>query len=229
MVTQRAKIPGCPPDPVCKGGAIQLDALAGINLRLPIERQMIGILGHQHLSDQGLGGNAAFDDTSRCRGLDDRTLTGAAAIARPTGNQNTERGWHNIKAFGYVLTDLVQSSATAWAGLIIYIDKLLDPFEMCGQRAAIGFAWAIALWAGRSSLTSGTGCAKCRLNILKAKLELVGIELLGLAAETVAREGVEDRLQSFYLCFRFTLRGCQIGSCRTFLSEQTGLLKRECA
>lgn len=35
MVRQWAKIPGGSPDPVCKGGAIQLDALAGINLRLP--------------------------------------------------------------------------------------------------------------------------------------------------------------------------------------------------
>jgi hypothetical protein len=74
MVTQRAKIQGCPPNPVCEGGAIQLDTLAGIDLRLPIKRQVIGILGNQHLGDQGFGGDVAFDNTSRCRGLDDRAL-----------------------------------------------------------------------------------------------------------------------------------------------------------
>ena len=74
MVPQGAKIPCGPPDPVCKGRSIQLDALPSIDLRLPIKRQVIGILGNQHLGDQGFGGDAAFDNTSRCRGLDDRAL-----------------------------------------------------------------------------------------------------------------------------------------------------------
>lgn len=135
MVTQWAKIPGGPPDPVCKSRAIQLDALAGVDLGLPIERQMISIFGDQHLCDQGFGGDAAFDNMSRCRGLDDRALTRAAAITRPTGDQNTERGRHDIKPFGDILADLMQPAAAARAGPkavdAFDIDDLLDPFEMC--------------------------------------------------------------------------------------------------
>ena len=75
VVAQRAQIPCCPADPVCKGGTIQLDALPGIDLRLPVERQAIGIFGYQHLRDQCFGGDATFNDPSRGRSLDDRALT----------------------------------------------------------------------------------------------------------------------------------------------------------
>ncbi len=83
MIAQGAKIPSCPSDPIGQGRSIQLDALPGIDLRLPVKRQMIGVLGDQHLGDQHLrdqrlGRNAAFDDPCRGPGLDDRALTGAA-------------------------------------------------------------------------------------------------------------------------------------------------------
>jgi hypothetical protein len=36
-------------DPIGQGRAIQVEALAGINLRLSIQRQVIGIFGDEHL------------------------------------------------------------------------------------------------------------------------------------------------------------------------------------
>jgi hypothetical protein len=39
--------------------------------------------------------------------LHDRAIAGAAAITGPTDDQNTERGRHNIKAFGNILADPV--------------------------------------------------------------------------------------------------------------------------
>lgn len=152
----------------------------GIDLRLPVKRQMIGILGYQHLSDQGFGRDAAFDNASRCWGLDDCALTRAATVTRPTGDQKTERGRDDIKPFSNILADLVQPAAAAWAGFILYIDNLLDPLEVRRQRAAVGLAGTTALGLNRSSLTRRAGCAKCRLDILKAQLELVGIKLLDL-------------------------------------------------
>ena len=41
--------------PVHQGGAIERDALACIDLRLTIERRVIGIFGDQHMRDQCLG------------------------------------------------------------------------------------------------------------------------------------------------------------------------------
>lgn len=60
MITQEAKIPCRPTDPVSERGTIKLDALTGIDLCLPVKRQVIGILGDQHLGDQRFGGETAF-------------------------------------------------------------------------------------------------------------------------------------------------------------------------
>ena len=46
---------GCPPDPIGQGRAIQVEALAGVNLSLPIQRQMVGIFGDEYLRHGGFG------------------------------------------------------------------------------------------------------------------------------------------------------------------------------
>lgn len=83
------------------------------------------------------------------------------------------------------------------------VDNLFDPFEMRGQRAAVGLARTVTSGLRRHRLACGAGLAQCRLDILQAKLELVWIELLGLAPETVAHEGLNDRLQPLDLCCRW--------------------------
>ncbi len=40
---------------------VQIDALAGVNLGLAVQRQMVGIFGHQNLGDGGLARQAALD------------------------------------------------------------------------------------------------------------------------------------------------------------------------
>jgi hypothetical protein len=52
------------PHPVCERRPVEMDALAGIDLGLPVERQMIGIFGHQNLSG-GFGRQPAFDQDRR--------------------------------------------------------------------------------------------------------------------------------------------------------------------
>jgi hypothetical protein len=58
---QRAQMPGSMTDPVCQRRPVQIDALAGINLGLAIQRQVVGIFGHQNLGDRSLGRQAALD------------------------------------------------------------------------------------------------------------------------------------------------------------------------
>ena len=43
------------------------------------------------------------------------------------------------------------------------------------------------------------GLGQSCLDLLQGKLELIGIELFGSATETVALQGVDDRLQAFDL------------------------------
>jgi hypothetical protein len=40
---QRTQVEGCLPHPIRQRRTIEINALAGVNLRLPIERQVIGI------------------------------------------------------------------------------------------------------------------------------------------------------------------------------------------
>jgi hypothetical protein len=49
---QRLQQPSRPADPLGQGRAVELDAAAGIDQRLPVERQMIAILGDQHVGQQ---------------------------------------------------------------------------------------------------------------------------------------------------------------------------------
>lgn len=81
-------MPGRMADPIRQRGAIQVDRLAGINLGLTIERQMVGIFGHQNLGDGGLGGQAALD-----QGLQNAVLVCAAGIFRAAGHRH--RSWRS--------------------------------------------------------------------------------------------------------------------------------------
>lgn len=56
MLVHRPEQEGGPTCPISKGGAIELDALAGVDLGLPIERQVIGVLADHDMGDRGLGG-----------------------------------------------------------------------------------------------------------------------------------------------------------------------------
>lgn len=159
---------------------------------------MIGILGDQDLCDQRLGRDAALNDPCRGRCLDNRPLARAAAIAWAARDQHAEGGRHHVETLGHVLTDLVECAATAGAGLILDFDDLFDPLQVSRQRAAVGLARAIH---GRfTCLVYGVlGLGQGRLDLLGGQLELIGIELLGPAAEPVPLQGLDDRLQAFDL------------------------------
>ena len=62
-----------------------VDALAGVDLGLAVERQVVGVLGDQHVRDQRLGRQAALDQPRRRRRLDDRLGAGAAGVLRAGG------------------------------------------------------------------------------------------------------------------------------------------------
>jgi len=220
VIANGPKIPCCPADPVCKGGTIQLDALPGIDLRLPVKRQVIGILGHQHLRDQRFGGDTAFDDPCGRRSLHDRALARAAAIARTAGDQHAEGGGDNIEAFGDILADLVERAAAAGTSLLLDIHDLLDPLKMGGQRSAVGLARALALGLGHRGISCGVHDAKRRLDILQGELELIGVELLGLAAEPVPLEGLEDRLQALDPGIGLALGIGEIGQCAGLFEDE---------
>jgi hypothetical protein len=60
-VDQRVEERGRAPDPVGEGGAGKVDALARVDARLAIERQMVGVFGHQHMCEQPGTGPTPLD------------------------------------------------------------------------------------------------------------------------------------------------------------------------
>ena len=47
--------------PIRKCKAVEIDALAAVDLGLPVKRKMIGILADQHMGDGRLGGHPSRD------------------------------------------------------------------------------------------------------------------------------------------------------------------------
>ncbi|GAY21268.1 hypothetical protein SFOMI_1805 [Sphingobium fuliginis] len=195
VIAQGPQVPGRPADPVSERRAIELDTLAGVDLRLPVQGKMIGILGDENLGDQRLGRNAALDDPRRCWRLQDRALARTAAVARTPGDKDAEGRGNDVAPLGDILADRVERAAAAGAGLVLDIDDLLDALEMCGQRAAVGVARSSGVLLAGRGITRRASLAQRRLYVLEAELELIGIELLGTPAEAMAHEGIDDRLQ----------------------------------
>ena len=79
----RPQMEGGASDPVGESRAVEAEALALVNLRLAIERQMIGVFGDEHVGDGRLGRQAALDQPRRRRRLDDDVLAGAAGVFGP--------------------------------------------------------------------------------------------------------------------------------------------------
>jgi len=134
---QRAQVPGGMADPICQRRAIQIDALAGINLGLAVERQVVGIFGHQNLGDRGLGRQAALDQSHRRRGLYDTVLASPAGIFGPPGDEHPELRRHDVQPLTLVLADPVQLAPAARAGLVVDVDDNLNPRQMRRQRSPV--------------------------------------------------------------------------------------------
>ena len=62
-IDQRREESACGADPAGKRGAIELDSFAGIDLRLPVQRLMIGVLRDQNMRQQPRTGEPAIDGT----------------------------------------------------------------------------------------------------------------------------------------------------------------------
>ena len=170
-----------------QGRAVEKDTLAGVDLRLAIERQMVGIFRHEHLGDRRLGGNATLDQPRRCRRLDHDPFAGSAAVAWATGDEHGELGRNDVEAFGDVLANDMQGMPAAWKGLVLDVNDGLDPRPMGRQRAPVCSAFGGAIrphCRGRGLF----GCFVSRnalLDLLEAEQELVLGQRLGASADAV--------------------------------------------
>ena len=132
-------------DPVGERRAIEMNALPLVDLRLAIERQVIGIFGDEHVGDRRLGRQAALDQPRRRRRLDDDVLASAAGVFGPAHDQHPELGGHDIELLADVLADPMQLAAAAWAGLVLDVDDRLDARQMGGSAPRLARRLRVAL------------------------------------------------------------------------------------
>jgi hypothetical protein len=206
---QRLQPPARPPDPVAKRGAVELDPLPGEDLGLAVQRQMIGVLAHQHLRQQRLGRHPAGDRPLRGGSLHDCLLTGPAAVARATDHLHPQLGGDDVEHLARVLADQVQALAAAGAALVLDVDQDLDPRQVRRQGAQVA---SPNPGRPRGAIPRGhlllrrLGCRDSLLEVLQAELQLVGVEPLRAPAELPALQlpDQEPQLLDLGLC-RVTL------------------------
>ena len=239
---QRRQPPTGAANPMTQCGTVQRDALAGEDLRLAIQRQMIAVFIDQHMREQCLGGHAAIDWPLGSRCLHDRRFAGAAGIARPANDPDQEVGRDVVQHLGLVFADLVQRAAAAGADLGLDIDHLLDPRQFRRQRAAIAFgrlgARRARLGVGLWRVDSGRGRIQRRgllghrlFEVLHPLLHARLVELLRTAAEAVALQRGDDQPLAFDLRHRRQqqlLQGRRIVGQVCWNGEHTPTLNRRC-
>ena len=194
----RPQMPGGPSDPVGQGRAIQADALPGIDLSLPVERQMISIFRHQHLRDQRVGGQPALDHARRSGRLH-HSLAGAAGVFGSTHDQHAQLRRHDIEPLGDILADAVQGVAAAGTGRILDVDDRLHPRQMGRQRSPVPASFGrSALALGRIGLiVLGFRGGLSLFGFFQPQQQLIFGQALGPAAEAVTLHRLDDLLQAF--------------------------------
>ena len=108
----RGHQPGGPADPVSQGRAIQLHALARVNIRLPVQGQVVAILGHHHVGEKRRAWAAALDGQAGHRRLADGLAVAAAQLG-PHMDHDLEVRGHVLEHLALVVDDLAQTVRAA--------------------------------------------------------------------------------------------------------------------
>ena len=145
------QMPGGTTDPIGERRTIKHDPLPRVDLRLPIQRQVIGVFGDQHMRDGCFGRQAAFNQTRRRGGLRDRALASATGVFWTARHQHAEMRRHDVEPLGDILANLMQQPFAARTGFVVDINDNFDARQMSGQSAAIDAAFP------RRLLTLGRG------------------------------------------------------------------------
>ncbi len=126
-------------------GAVEVHAIAGINLSLPVKRQMIAELSDQHMGEKSGPGLAARDGQSRHRLLRHR-LAFAARTGRTDMADHFEAAGDVIQDFGDVLAYLLAARYRT--------TRYLSAVRMAPPQA--GQAWAGSWTISRRGSASGS-------------------------------------------------------------------------
>ena len=109
---------------------------AGKDGFLPVQRQVVGVLGHQHLGQQAAGGNALVDHMSSHRHLGDALALRAGPLATDVALHREHAG-NIVELLGDVFANAFHRTATGAGGGVGLVADLA-PGQVGWQRLAFG-------------------------------------------------------------------------------------------
>ncbi len=135
------------------------------------------------MRDGRLRWQPGVDQSCRRWSLGNAVGAGTARILGTTSNDDAELRRDDIQPLGGVLADAMQTAA-AGADQAFRFDDLLNAKKMGGQRAAIGGTeFRLRLPRGAIGFIFGMDGRNSGFQVLLCEVELLGIGLLGFAAE----------------------------------------------
>ena len=181
-------------DPIGQGRAVELDALPGVNLRLAVQRKVIGIFGDQHLRDRRLGRQSALDQSRRRGRLHHHVLAGPAGILGPANDQDPELRRHDVEPLARILADPMQRVAAARTGMVVDVDHHLDARQVRGKRSPVhaAFGGSICLLGRIGRIALGLAARFDLLDVFEPEQHLIFGQRLGAAAEAMALQFFDD-------------------------------------
>jgi len=203
LLLKRFEPPAGAADPVRQGRPVELDALPGKDLALPVERQVIAVFRDQDMGEQGGRGQALGDRPLRGWGLVDGPA-GPAAIARPADAYDAQPCRNVVEHLADRLTDQMQRAPTARAGLALKVKPDILTQQM--RRQARPFHLRFGDF-GVGQRKPSLGSRQFDFDILEAEMQLVVVQPLGPPAKLTALQLLDDEMQPFDLGLRLAEAG----------------------
>ena len=117
--------------------AIDVEAMAGEDLRLAIKRRPPGVLGRRDPGDERRRGHAALDQARARLGLNHCALAGPTGVFGADRAQDPKHRRNPIDHVVEVFADAVKSARAARARRRLRLDRHIDAGEMLGQGADV--------------------------------------------------------------------------------------------
>ncbi len=129
--------PGGTLHPAGERRAVELDALAGQDLHLPVQRQIPGELRDHHVGHEGRRRHAALNEARQHLRLHHAVGAAAAAVLGTDCPQHAQNRRDHVQHLADVLADLVKPTLAARARGRLRLQHLLTARQMLGQRADV--------------------------------------------------------------------------------------------
>lgn len=114
--------------PSCQRGTIEIDAFASVDLLLPVERKVVGVLRDQHMGKQARTGKTAVDRPRGSWSLHDAVARIAASL-RPHMKKHLEACTYVLQHLGHVFAQSTFLAAAVGAAVMVRhlrMDKILE-------------------------------------------------------------------------------------------------------